>query len=83
MLDVFAKIRRVAPYFRTLLVTGSTGTGKELAALALHRLSPARGGQFVVCNCVTTNFGSVQTDVQSAMQPKEQQGNGESPPIIC
>jgi DNA-binding NtrC family response regulator len=43
MLDVFAKIRRVAPHFRTLLVTGATGTGKELAALALHHLSPARG----------------------------------------
>lgn len=51
MLDVFAKIRRIAPHFRTVLVTGATGTGKELAALALHRLSPASRGPFVVCNC--------------------------------
>jgi DNA-binding NtrC family response regulator len=51
MLEVFAKIRRVAPHFRTVLVNGATGTGKELAALALHRLSPAAGGPFVVCNC--------------------------------
>lgn len=51
MLEVFAKIRRIAPHFRTVLVTGATGTGKELVARALHRLSPASKGQFVVCNC--------------------------------
>ena len=51
MLDVFAKIRRVAPHFGTVLVTGATGTGKELVARALHRLSPANSNPFVVCNC--------------------------------
>jgi DNA-binding NtrC family response regulator len=51
MLDVFAKMRRVAPHFRTVLITGATGTGKELVALALHNLSPASAGEFVVCNC--------------------------------
>src|SRR5216684_3937963 len=51
ILDVFVKIRRVAPHFRTVLVTGATGTGKELAARALHRLSPAASGTFAVCNC--------------------------------
>jgi DNA-binding NtrC family response regulator len=51
MLDVFARIRRIAPHFRTVLVTGATGTGKELVARALHRLSPASRGPFVVCNC--------------------------------
>ncbi len=51
MLEVFARIRRVAPHFRTILVKGPTGTGKELVARALHRLSPARSGPFVVCNC--------------------------------
>ncbi len=51
MLEVFAKIRRVAPHFRTVLITGATGTGKELVAHALHRLSPAARGQFVICNC--------------------------------
>lgn len=51
MLDVFARIRRVAPHFKTALVTGPTGTGKELVALALHRLSPAIKDRFVACNC--------------------------------
>ena len=51
MLEVFARIRRVAPHFKTVLVTGPTGTGKELVAQALHRLSPAVRGKFAVCNC--------------------------------
>jgi DNA-binding NtrC family response regulator len=51
MLDVFAKIRRVAPHFKTVLVAGATGTGKELVARALHRLSAVSPGGFVACNC--------------------------------
>ena len=51
MLELFVRIRRVAPHFRTALVTGPTGTGKELIAQALHRLSPAASGRFVACNC--------------------------------
>ncbi|HEY2362682.1 MAG TPA: sigma-54 dependent transcriptional regulator [Candidatus Angelobacter sp.] len=51
MLETFAKIRRVAPHFQTLLVTGATGTGKELVARALQRLSPVASGPFAVCNC--------------------------------
>jgi DNA-binding NtrC family response regulator len=51
MLDVFARIRRVAPHFRTVLVNGATGTGKELVAHALHNLSPVSKGKFAVCNC--------------------------------
>jgi DNA-binding NtrC family response regulator len=51
MLDTFARIRRVAPHFQTVLVTGATGTGKELVARALHRLSSHGSGPFVTCNC--------------------------------
>src|SRR5690242_10400061 len=51
MLDVFHRIRRVAPHFRTVLLTGETGVGKELAAQALHKLSPACSGPYLTCNC--------------------------------
>lgn len=51
MLEVFARIRRVAPHFRTVLITGATGTGKELVARSLHRLGPAASGQLAICNC--------------------------------
>jgi DNA-binding NtrC family response regulator len=51
MLEVFARIRRVAPHFQTVLITGQTGTGKELVARALHRLRKAGSGPFAVCNC--------------------------------
>jgi len=49
--EMFSRIRRVAPHFRTVMVTGETGTGKELAARAIHNLSPVRNGRFVVINC--------------------------------
>lgn len=63
MLEAFARIRRIAPHFRTALITGATGTGKELAARALHRLSPAASGPFVVCNCVAM----VETLIESQL----------------
>jgi DNA-binding NtrC family response regulator len=50
MLEVFSRIRRVGAHFSTVLVTGETGTGKELVAKALHKLSPKATGPFVVCN---------------------------------
>jgi DNA-binding NtrC family response regulator len=51
MLDVFSTVRRVAPHYRSLLITGQTGTGKDLVARAVHQLSPAASGNFVVVNC--------------------------------
>jgi len=53
MLEMFARIRRVAPHFRTVLVSGPTGSGKELVARALHKMSSASSSSspFAVCNC--------------------------------
>jgi len=44
-----SQIQRIAPYFRTALVRGEPGTGKELAARAIHLLSPGVDGPFVLC----------------------------------
>ena len=63
MLEVFAKIRRVAPHFRTVLITGATGTGKELVARALHRLSPATSDTFAVCNCAAIAETLVESEL--------------------
>ena len=49
--EMFWRIRRVAPHYRTLLVTGETGTGKDMVARAVHRLSPVASGKYVVLNC--------------------------------
>jgi len=51
MREIFSLIRQVAPTTATVLITGQSGTGKELAARALHQLSPRRDGPFVAVNC--------------------------------
>src|SRR5205085_7764499 len=49
--ELFGMIRRLAPHVRTALVSGETGTGKELVARALHRTGPRRERRFVTVNC--------------------------------
>ena len=50
MWDLFAMVQRIAPHYRSVLVQGPTGTGKDLIASALHRLSRVTG-KFIVLNC--------------------------------
>ena len=79
MLEVFAKIRRIGPHFRSVLVTGATGTGKELVAQALHHLSPAATAPFAICNCSalvetlleSQLFGYVRGAFTGAVQDKQ------------
>ena len=51
MQELFDLIRRFAPHARTALVSGETGTGKELVARALHKLGPRRDRKFIAFNC--------------------------------
>ena len=50
MWDLFAMVQRVAPHYRSVLIHGPTGAGKDLVATALHRRSGVPG-KFVVLNC--------------------------------
>jgi len=78
MLELIRKIQRIAPHYRTVLITGDTGTGKELVARALHSLSTVAAGPFVACNSSaiveslfeTELFGYVKGAFTGAMQDK-------------
>jgi DNA-binding NtrC family response regulator len=63
MLDIFALTRRIAPYFKTVIIMGETGTGKEIIGKALHSLSPVAKHPFIVCNCA----GLVEALVESEL----------------
>ncbi|NOT16248.1 MAG: sigma-54-dependent Fis family transcriptional regulator [Methylotenera sp.] len=51
MLALKQLIRQVAPEKATVLITGETGTGKELVAKAIHQYSPRKNSLFVAVNC--------------------------------
>jgi DNA-binding NtrC family response regulator len=55
MQDAFEQIRSVADVKTTVLIQGETGTGKELAAQAIHDESPRADGPFVTVNCAALN----------------------------
>jgi two-component system response regulator AtoC len=51
MVEVFETIKQVAPSRATVLIQGETGTGKELAAHAIHALSTRAAKKFVAVHC--------------------------------
>jgi two-component system nitrogen regulation response regulator GlnG len=51
MREIFAHLEKVAPSELTCLITGETGTGKEMVARALHNASQRRSKPFVVLDC--------------------------------
>jgi DNA-binding NtrC family response regulator len=51
MLEVFDFARKVARHYTNVLLTGPTGSGKELVARAIHQISPVSQQRLAVCNC--------------------------------
>jgi DNA-binding NtrC family response regulator len=51
MVEIYDRIRQVAPTRATVLIDGESGTGKELVAQSLHRLSPRKAARFVAVHC--------------------------------
>ena len=87
MEDLRALLRRVAPSASTVLITGPSGTGKELVARTLHRLGHRAQGPFVAIHCgaIPENlledelFGHVKgayTDATKDRQGRFQQAHG-------
>ncbi len=63
MIRVYDRIRQLASTRTTILVTGETGTGKELVAKAIHHLSPRRNEPFVALNCSALAEGVVESEL--------------------
>jgi len=60
---VLEQVAIVAPTNATVLLHGETGTGKELIARAIHKLSHRRHRNFVCMNCAATPSGLLESDV--------------------
>ena len=63
MREVFDAVRRVAPTEATVLISGETGTGKELLARAVHDLSGRASGPFVPVNCASLAEGVLESEL--------------------
>src|SRR3990170_410991 len=63
MQELFDAVRRFAPHVRTVLVTGETGTGKELVARALHTLGARPDRRFVTVNCSAVVEGLFESEL--------------------
>ena len=53
MLETFSLIEKIARYPVNVFISGSTGTGKEMVAKAIHELSLRKKRKFIVCDCTT------------------------------
>jgi len=61
--EVMQKVAKVAPSDATVLLLGETGTGKELVARAIHRLSQREGNSFIKLNCAAIPSGLLESEL--------------------
>ena len=63
MQEVFRLIERVGPTEAGVLLTGESGSGKELAARSIHECSARRGGPFIAINCGAIPAGLIEAEL--------------------
>ncbi|MGC2299148.1 MAG: sigma-54 dependent transcriptional regulator [Acidobacteriaceae bacterium] len=63
LLEVSRRIRLVAPRTTSVLIEGPTGSGKELVARALHRLSPRSARKLIALNCAAIPEGLLEAEL--------------------
>jgi formate hydrogenlyase transcriptional activator len=61
--DVMEKVAKVSPSDATVLLLGETGTGKELVARAIHRLSRRKDNSFIKLNCAAIPSGLLESEL--------------------
>jgi two-component system response regulator GlrR len=62
-LEIFDAIKRVAPTTTTVLITGETGTGKELVADAIHYNSPRKNNPLIKINCAAISETLMESEL--------------------
>ena len=63
MQEIFRLIEMVAPSTASVLITGASGTGKELVARTVHELSPRRNKPFVPINCAAIPETLIESEI--------------------
>jgi transcriptional regulator with PAS, ATPase and Fis domain len=63
MQEIFRLIEMVAPSTASVLITGASGTGKELVARTIHELSPRRNRPFIAINCAAIPETLIESEI--------------------